>query len=178
MGVRAAMLVECGKPIEVEDVDVGAPGPGEAVVRLTASGVCHSDLTVARMSEHATPTILGHEGAGVVEAVGDHVDALRPGDRVISSFAPGCGQCWYCDHDLRRHCERTTEMWYTRRVRRHDGGPVYSFTGLGTFAEAMRVDARSVVKVETDLPDDALALIGCGVTTGVGAALNTGGQSG
>ena len=173
MSVCAAVLVACGEPLSIESLDVGSPGPGEVLVRTTASGVCHTDLTVATTPARAVPVILGHEGAGVIEAVGEQVAGLRPGDRVITTYSPSCGVCWYCQRDMGRHCDRTMEIWNVPRARRSDGTLVPSLTGLGTFAEAMRVDARSVVRVDSELPDAVLAMIGCGVTTGLGAALNT-----
>jgi S-(hydroxymethyl)glutathione dehydrogenase/alcohol dehydrogenase len=117
--------------------------------------------------------ILGHEGAGVVEAVGESVTRVKQGDRVVASFVPACGTCWYCLHDQSNLCQASGELMFVPRATRPDGSPAFSFTGLGTFAEAMTVNEASVVKIETDVTDDQLALIGCGVTTGVGAALNT-----
>jgi len=172
--MRAAVLVKPCAPLQIEELELGAPAPDEVIVRLGASGICHSDLTYATMDGVPTPTVLGHEGAGVVEAVGANVSGLAPGDRVISSFTPGCGSCWFCLRDMGRHCEQSPALWGSPRAHRLDGAPVPAMMGLGTFAEAMRVSARSVVKVESDLPDEVLALVGCGVTTGLGAALNTG----
>ena len=118
--------------------------------------------------------VLGHEGTGVVEKVGAEVTGLAVGDRVIGSFIPACGVCWFCLHDQSNLCEHTYTVMFVPRVRRADGEELMvAMTGLGTFAELMTVQQMSVVKVETDLPDEQLALIGCGVTTGVGAALNT-----
>ena len=143
------------------------------IVRITASGVCHSDLSVINGTLPAGRVVLGHEGAGVIEKVGSDVSGLAVGDRVIGSFIPACGVCWYCLHDQSNLCEHTYNVMFVPRVKRADGEEMVAMTGLGTFAELMTVQQMSVVKVETDLPDEQLALIGCGVTTGVGAALNT-----
>jgi S-(hydroxymethyl)glutathione dehydrogenase/alcohol dehydrogenase len=98
---------------------------------------------------------------------------VKPGDHVIASFVPACGVCWYCLHDQSNLCDKSGELMFAPRATRPDGSAATAFTGLGTFADQMTVDESSVVKIETDLPDEQLALIGCGVTTGVGAALNT-----
>jgi S-(hydroxymethyl)glutathione dehydrogenase/alcohol dehydrogenase len=119
------------------------------------------------------PAILGHEGTGIVEWVGAEVSGLAKGDRVIGSFIPACGECWSCNNHQSNLCESTYTVMMTPRATRDDGTLLPTMTGLGTFADQMTCQEMSLVKVETDLPDDELALIGCGVTTGVGAALNT-----
>jgi S-(hydroxymethyl)glutathione dehydrogenase / alcohol dehydrogenase len=171
--MRAAVFTEQNQPLSVEDVATLDAGPGDVIVRITASGVCHSDLSVINGTLPGGPQVLGHEGAGVVEAVGSDVTRMKVGDRVIGSFIPACGVCWYCLHDQSNLCAETYPVMFVPRVRRADGTELTTFTGLGTFAETMTVSQFSIVKVETDLPDSQLALIGCGVTTGVGAALNT-----
>ncbi len=171
--MRAAVFLEQDQPLSVEDVDPIDAGPNDVIVRITASGVCHSDLSVINGTLPAGPEILGHEGTGVVEAVGADVTRLKVGDRVIGSFIPVCGICWYCLHDQSNLCAETYPVMFVPRARRADGTELQGFTGLGTFAEMMTVSQHSLVKVESDLPDEQLALIGCGVTTGVGAALNT-----
>jgi S-(hydroxymethyl)glutathione dehydrogenase/alcohol dehydrogenase len=172
--MRAAVFVDVNRPLSIEDVTRGDPGPRDVVVRVTASGVCHSDLSVLdgtiRMRK---PAILGHEGAGVVEWTGPEVDGVAVGDRVIGSFIPSCGTCWFCLRDQSHLCEQTGTVSRQRRGARADGTALQPMTGLGTFAESMVCDQMSVVRIETDLPDEQLALIGCGVTTGVGAALDT-----
>lgn len=159
----------------VESVVLLPPGPHDVVVRVGASGVCHSDLAAAQgLLGKIGMLVLGHEGAGVVVDVGAEVSDLSVGDRVVASFRPACGRCWYCVRDLSQHCATKIPLTGNgNRVARADGSVVGTFVGLGTFSEQMTVDANSVVKVRTDLPDDQLALIGCGVTTGVGAVLNT-----
>jgi S-(hydroxymethyl)glutathione dehydrogenase/alcohol dehydrogenase len=171
--MRAAVFLERDQPLSIEDVDPIDAGPTDVIVRVTASGVCHSDLSVINGTLPAGPEILGHEGTGVVESVGRDVTRVKVGDRVIGSFIPACGVCWYCLHDQSNLCAETYPVMFVPRARRADGTELQGFTGLGTFAEMMTVSQHSVVKVETDLPDEQLALISCGVTTGVGAALNT-----
>ena len=172
--MRAAIFTENDGPLSVEDVSTIDPGPRDVVVRVLASGLCHSDLSVINGTlPMPPPCILGHEGAGIVDAVGPEVGRVKVGDRVIGSFIPACGHCWFCLHDQSNLCESTYEVMATPRAHRSDGTVLPTMTGLGTFADTMTCAEMSVVKVETDLPDDQLALIGCGVTTGVGAALNT-----
>jgi S-(hydroxymethyl)glutathione dehydrogenase / alcohol dehydrogenase len=172
--VRAAVLVEVGEPLVVEEVALGAVAEHEVRVGVDASGVCHSDLGVAR-GDAPYPlarVILGHEGTGKVLEVGGTVTLVAPGDRVIlSSFT--CGRCWYCDHDESYLCERRRDRSGLARATRSDGSPLTAFTGLGTFAEEAIVHEVSTIKIDSDLPAEQLALIGCAVTTGVGAALNT-----
>ena len=168
------MCLEQDQPLSVEEVTPLDPGPTDVIVRITASGVCHSDLSVINGTLPAGQVVLGHEGTGVVEKVGADVNRVHVGDRVIGSFIPACGVCWYCLHDQSNLCAETYSVMFVPRVRRAERrGASRRMTGLGTFAEMMTVSQHSVVKVESDLPDEQLALIGCGVTTGVGAALNT-----
>ena len=119
----------------------------------------------------------GHEGTGIVEEIGPEVRHVAVGDRVVGTFVPACGICWFCLHDQSHLCEQTYPVMFVPRARRTAadaaGEEITAFAGLGTFADFMTVSEMSVVKVETDLPDEQLALLGCGVTTGVGAALNT-----
>ena len=171
---KAAIFTEANQPLSIEDVELSPPGPRDVLVRVNASGVCHSDLTAQNGGVPIPPPcILGHEGSGTVEEVGSEVTAVKKGDRVIASFVLACGTCWYCLHDRSNLCENALGESMVPRAKRSDGSMAAGFTGLGTFAEAMVLSERSVVKVGTDLPDEQLALIGCGVTTGVGAALNT-----
>jgi S-(hydroxymethyl)glutathione dehydrogenase/alcohol dehydrogenase len=171
--MKAALCLELDQPLSVEEVTPVDPGPGDVIVRVTASGVCHSDLSVINGALPLGRVVLGHEGTGVVEKVGSDVSGFSVGDRVIGSFVPACGQCWYCLHDQSNLCQQSGPVSFAPRVRRADGEELPAMTGLGTFAELMTVSPHSIVKVESDLPDEQLALIGCGVTTGVGAALNT-----
>lgn len=171
--MRAAVFTELNQPLSVEDVSVVDPGPGEVLVRVTASGVCHSDLSVIHGVIPGGTQILGHEGTGIVEKVGPDVQGLAVGDRVIGSFVPACGKCWFCLRGESYSCAETYNVMFVPHYTRSNGEQIGGMTGLGTFAEMMVCSQFSVVKVESDLPDSVLALIGCGVTTGVGAALNT-----
>jgi S-(hydroxymethyl)glutathione dehydrogenase / alcohol dehydrogenase len=172
--MRAAVFVGQDQPMVVEELTPVAPGPRDVVVNVDASGVCHSDLSVLNGSlPLPPPCILGHEGTGIVESVGNEVTRVKPGDRVIASFTPACGVCWYCLHDQSNLCEHMGAVSVAPKATRADGTQMIAMTGLGTFSDLMTVDEASVVKVQTDLPAEQLALIGCGVTTGVGAALNT-----
>jgi S-(hydroxymethyl)glutathione dehydrogenase/alcohol dehydrogenase len=172
--MRAAVFVETGKPLVIENVEPSPPGPRDIVVELGASGVCHSDLSLKNGYVPMPPgMVLGHEGAGKVVEVGNEVTKVQPGDRVIASFIPACGQCWFCLHDQSHLCDTEFEVMMAPRGNRADGTIYAAMTGLGTFSEAMTCNDSSIVKIQSDLPDEQLALIGCGITTGVGAALNT-----
>jgi S-(hydroxymethyl)glutathione dehydrogenase/alcohol dehydrogenase len=172
--MRAAVFTETGGPLSIEDVDPAPPGPRDVVVKLGASGVCHSDLSLKNGYVGIMPgTILGHEGAGTVLEVGAEVTKVKPGDRIVASFIPACGQCWFCLHDQSHLCDTELAIMMAMRGTRSDGSQYMAMTGLGTFAEQMTCDQSSIVKIDTSVPDEQLALIGCGVTTGVGAALNT-----
>jgi S-(hydroxymethyl)glutathione dehydrogenase/alcohol dehydrogenase len=172
--VRAAVAYEVGQPLVVEEVTPLPLGPRDVRVRLSASGICHTDLTVINgLSPLPLPIVPGHEGCGVVEEVGPEVRRARAGDRVLASVSPACGSCWWCVNSLSNHCELGPTVLATPRSRLGDGRQVPAVCGCGTFAEAMVVHEASVVAVDTDLADEELALLGCGVTTGLGAALNT-----
>jgi S-(hydroxymethyl)glutathione dehydrogenase/alcohol dehydrogenase len=172
--MKAAVYVGDPKTLSIETLKPNPPGPRDVVVQIGASGVCHSDLSIMRGYVPVPPgMVLGHEGAGRVVEVGPEVSRVKKGDRVIASFVPACGGCWHCLREQTELCERENEISMQMRGTRPDGNPYFCMTGLGTFSDVMTVDEASVVRVETDLPDAQLALIGCGVTTGVGAALNT-----
>jgi len=172
--MRASVFVGVGQPLEVEDVDPLPPGPGDVVVDIGASGVCHTEAAI--LGGHLpwpAPSILGHEVAGTVVEVGSLVTRVRVGDLVISSGLPACSNCWYCVRGQSHLCENTFSRPDAPRARRADGSGVNTFASLGGFAELMTVPEASVVAVHSDLPIEQLALIGCAVTTGVGSALNT-----
>src|SRR2546428_10281924 len=172
--MKAAIYDVESTMLPLERVKLNPRGPRDVIVEVGASGVGDSDLAIMRGYVPVPPgMVLGHEGAGRVVEVGAEVARVQKGDRVIASFVPACGACWYCLREQTELCEREPEVSMQMRGSRPDGSPYFCMTGLGTFAEAMTVDEASVVKVATDLPDAQLALIGCGVTTGVGAALNT-----
>jgi NDMA-dependent alcohol dehydrogenase len=170
------------QPLEVrDDVEIESPRPGEIKLRMGASGVCHSDLSIQNGTLYGgpAPLVCGHEGAGVVEEVGDGVTDLQPGDHIVVSWVPQCGQCFFCLHGQPNLCEAgaTATMagslldGSTRLTSR--GAPLYQMAATGTFSEYAIIPAISAVKIETDIDLKVAALIGCGVLTGVGAAMNT-----
>jgi len=172
--MKAAILRDRHQPMEIrDDVAILEPGPGDVHVRLAASGVCHSDLS----SQNGTipgplPCVLGHEGAGVVVEAGSAVQGLKSGDHVIASFTPACGSCRRCLGQQPYLCEMMHASSQAMRFRAGDE-EVAGFCGLGTFAEEMVVPAASLVAIPVDIPLHVAALIGCGVTTGVGASMWT-----
>ncbi len=174
--MKAAVFREIGKPLEIEDVDIGTPGPRELLVRTAAAGVCHSDLHfVEGLYRFPTPSVLGHESAGVVEQVGEQVRYVKPGDRVITCLSVFCGHCEHCLEGRPSLCSGEE----TRRGRgepprlSQKGQPIGQFANLSSYAEQMLVHENAVVKIRDDMPLDRAAVIGCGVTTGVGAVLRT-----
>ena len=174
--MRAAVFTETGGPLSIEDLEPAPPGPRDVVVQLGASGVCHSDLSLKNGYVGIMPgTVLGHEGAGTVARGRQGGHQVKKGDHIVASFIPACGICWFCLHDQSHLCDNEFDVMMAMRGKRPDGSQYMAMTGLGTFAEAMTCNESSIVKIETDVPDEQLALIGCGVTTGVGAALNTAG---
>ena len=174
--MKAAVAYEVGRPLVLEELDVPAVGRRDVLVRLAASGICHADLTVIDgLSALPLPMVPGHEGCGTVEAVGAEVRRVKVGDRVLASVSPAFGSCWWCLNGASNHCELKGEVASTGRHHLPDGRLAPSLCGCGTFAEAMVVHEASVVPVETGLADEELALLGCGVTTGLGAVLNTAG---
>jgi Zn-dependent alcohol dehydrogenase len=181
MKVRAAVLHHYGAPLEVCDLELDDPGPGEVRVRVAAAGVCHSDLHLAdgHLGEGRHPIVLGHEGAGVVEAVGDGVDEPAAGDPVAFCFVPSCGACGPCLAGRRNLCERAaagswagTLLDGTTRLRFADGRPVQHFNFISCFAERCVVPAACAVPIPAELPLWQASLLGCGVVTAVGAVRN------
>ena len=174
--MKAAVFREVGVPLEVEDVEIDEPKAHEIVVRTGASGVCHSDLHfVEGKYATETPIVLGHEAAGTVEAVGDQVTYVKPGDHVITCLSVFCGHCERCLEGRMAICLQGDT------ARRKSDGPrlrqgdaeIRQFLNLSSYAEQMLISENAAVKVRDDMPFEQLALIGCGVTTGLGAALNT-----
>jgi S-(hydroxymethyl)glutathione dehydrogenase / alcohol dehydrogenase len=178
--MKAAVLREAGAPLVIEELEVAPPGPNEVRVKLVASGICHSDFSVAKGKlTSPLPVVLGHEGAGVVEEVGPGVTALAPGDHVVAALTPSCGKCIMCQEgrpylcaEMMKASASSTLLDGTMRLRNGDED-VHQLMALGTFAEQMVIPAGSAVKVSHNAPLDTVCLVGCGVTTGVGAAVNT-----
>lgn len=178
--MRAAILEEVGKPLQIEDVDLAPPQRGEVRVKIGATGVCHSDLSLQNGTlPWPLPSVLGHEGAGEVIEVGADVRSVVPGDRVVISWVPTCGRCFFCSRDQAHLCS----TYRTLLGRMDDGKSRLSRNGTelwhginaATFAEEAVLRENSVVKIAPDVPMDVAALIGCGVLTGVFAAINTAG---
>jgi S-(hydroxymethyl)glutathione dehydrogenase/alcohol dehydrogenase len=171
--MRAAVLSEAGAPLEVTDLDAAPIAPNDVVVRTGASGLCHSDQSLRRAPAGTLPLpiVMGHEGAGEVVEVGREVRNLRPGDRVIAAWVASCRECYWCTHGQANLCSVFKLGAARPPWRLPDGSEVHAQSGIGTMAELMTTDARSFVKVETDLPDEQLALVGCGVATGAMAAM-------
>jgi S-(hydroxymethyl)glutathione dehydrogenase/alcohol dehydrogenase len=172
--MRAAVAYEPGAALVIEDLPTPQIGPRDVLVRVAASGICHTDVTSMRRKERTDPIVPGHEACGTVEAAGADVRRVKPGDRVLASVTPACGTCWWCVNAMSNHCERGP-LRFRPRFDLPDGRRAVALCGCGSFAEAMVVDESSVVAVTTDLPDEQLALIGCGVMTGLGAAFHTAG---
>ncbi len=177
---KAAVCKGIGQPLEILDVEVAAPKAGEVRVQLGASGVCHSDLSVTNGTLlQPLPAVLGHEGAGTITDVGEGVDHLKVGDHVVISWVPQCGACYYCRHDQGELCEVGSTALITGGLLDGtprfllDGQPLLQMAASGTFSEETVVPAIGAVKIENDIPLAAAALVGCGVLTGFGAAVNT-----
>jgi S-(hydroxymethyl)glutathione dehydrogenase / alcohol dehydrogenase len=179
--IRAAVLEEFGQPLEVQELDLAEPSAGEVLVRLVACGVCHTDLSTASGADPSgyAPTVLGHEGAGVVERVGDGVSSLQPGDHVVTLFSPQCGECIHCKSPKTNLCLAIRDMQGkgylpdgTTRLSR-DGEPIRHFMGTSTFAEYTVMPEIALAKVSPDAPLEGAALFACGLSTGLGAAMNT-----
>ena len=174
--MKAAVFREVNRPMEIEEIELADPGPREVVVRTKAAGVCHSDLHFYNGTYPGqTPVVLGHESAGIVEEVGRDVTYVKPGDHVITCLSVFCG---HCEHCLTGHMSLCSSS-ETRRGRddvprlSQRGGVVHQFASLSSFAERMLVHEHAIAKIRDDMPMDRAALIGCGVTTGVGAVIHT-----
>jgi S-(hydroxymethyl)glutathione dehydrogenase / alcohol dehydrogenase len=181
MQIRAAVLETFGAPLAVQAVDLAGPGPGEALVRLLACGVCHTDLYTASGADPSgyAPCVLGHEGCGTVEQIGEGVSSVAPGDRVVTLFSPQCGECVHCRSPKTNLCLAIREQQNkgylpdgTTRLAR-DGEPVRHFMGTSTFAEATVMPEISLAKISPDAPPEMACLFACGLSTGLGAAMFT-----
>jgi len=181
MKVRAAVLEEFAKPLVVQEVELAEPGPGEVLVRLHACGVCHTDMYTASGVDPSgyAPTVLGHEGAGVVERCGEGVSLVREGDHVVTLFSPQCGECMHCVSPLTNLCLAIREqqnLGYlpdgTTRLSR-DGEPLRHFMGTSTFAEYTVMPEIALARIDPQAPLDRACLFACGLSTGLGAAMKT-----
>ncbi len=181
MKTRAAVAWGAGQNLEVEEIDLEGPKPGEVLVRIVASGVCHTDaFTLSGADpEGIFPSILGHEGAGVVEEVGAGVTSLKVGDHVIPLYTPECGNCKFCLSNKTNLCQaiRATQGKGlmpdgTSRFSKH-GKPIFHYMGTSTFSEYTVLPEISLAKINPAAPLDKVCLLGCGITTGIGAVLNT-----
>jgi S-(hydroxymethyl)glutathione dehydrogenase/alcohol dehydrogenase len=179
--IKAAVLEEFGQPLHVTDVDLTEPKAGEVLVRLEACGVCHTDMYTASGADPSgyAPTVLGHEGAGIVEKLGEGVTSLSPGDRVVTLFSPQCRQCEHCLSPKTNLCLAIREQQNkgylpdgTTRLAR-DGDPIRHFMGTSTFAQYTVMPEIALAKVSPDAQADRAALFACGLSTGLGAAINT-----
>ena len=181
MRIRAALLEQFGQPLVVQELDLAEPRPGEALVRLVACGVCHTDMYTASGVDPSgyAPTVLGHEGAGVVEAVGEDVRDLAVGDRVVTLFSPQCRECVHCLSPRTNLCIAIREQQNkgylpdgSTRLSR-DGEPIRHFMGASTFAEYAVIPEIALAKVDREAPLDRACLFACGLSTGRGAAIYT-----
>jgi len=181
MRIRAAVLEEFGAPLRVQEVDLAEPRAGEALVRLAACGVCHTDLYTASGADPSgyAPTVLGHEGAGVVERVGEGVTDVAPGDHVVTLFSPQCRECEHCRDHRTNLCLAIREqqnLGYlpdgTTRLSR-EGAPIRHFMGTSTFAEYTVMPEIALAKIDSEAPLNRACLFACGLSTGLGAAINT-----
>jgi NDMA-dependent alcohol dehydrogenase len=176
--VRAAVLREVNEPFSVEDVELAPPGPGEVELAIAAAGVCHSDWNVVTGgTANPLPAVLGHEGAGVVTALGPGVESVAEGDHVILSWLPACGRCYYCTQGRHVLCDvamadmfRGTLPGGTLRLSQN-GSPLYHYSYLSAFAERCVVPESCCVPIRPDAPLEVAALVGCAVMTGYGAAV-------
>ncbi len=176
--MKAAVLKEIPGNLEISEVSIDTPGPREVLIRTAAAGLCHSDLHFMEGKyPYMTPAVLGHESAGIVEAVGRDVSYVKPGDHVITCLSVFCGHCSYCIEGRPSLCSNK-EVECNRGPGEAprlsiDGAPAFQFLNLSSFAEQMLVHEHAIVKIREDMPLDRAALIGCGVMTGVGAVFRT-----
>ena len=181
MKSRAAVAWEAGKPLEIEEIDVQGPKEGEVLVRVVATGVCHTDAftLTGEDPEGIFPSILGHEGGAIVEEVGAGVTSVKAGDHVIPLYTPECGECSYCKSGKTNLCQaiRVTQgqglMPDGSSRFSKNGQAIYHYMGTSTFSEYTVLPEISIAKVNKEAPLDKVCLLGCGITTGIGAVLNT-----
>lgn len=175
MSEHAAILRTIGNALEVAAIELAPIAPDQVRVRIAAGGVCHSDLSQATGALPAgTPTVLGHEGAGVIEVVGSEVHHVKPGDHVVISWVAACGHCWFCRQGEVHLCRNAVPDSYAMPYATDAAGAaLFTSMGVSSFATATNCLGRAVVPIDPDIPLDIASLIGCGVATGAGAALNT-----
>lgn len=177
--MRAAVMRAVGEPLVIEDITLAAPGPFEVVVRVAAAGLCHSDVRFMEGSYPTPlPTVIGHESAGVVAATGEGVTHVVPGDHVVTCLSVFCGMCSYCSSGRPYLCgnRAATQRREGEEPRLSvDGEELHQFLNLASFAERMLIHENALVKITAAIPLDRAALLGCGVTTGLGAVINTAG---
>src|SRR5205085_2769059 len=182
MKIRAAVLDDFGAPLAVQELDLAEPNAGEVLVRLVACGVCHTDLYTASGADPSgyAPAVLGHEGAGVVERVGEGVASVAPGDHVVTLFSPQCRECIHCRDERTNLCLAIREQQNrgllpdgTSRFAYAGGEPIRHFMGTSTFAEYTVMPEIALAKVPREAPLDRACLFACGLSTGLGAAMNT-----
>lgn len=173
--MKAAVLYDFGSALELEDVDIALPTDGEVLIRIVASGVCHSDRTIQMGSQNRPlPMVLGHELAGVVLKVGDGVGHVKPGDHVVTCITAGCGVCEWCSDGAQQHCTNRHDHRAAGQVPRlgRGGKALHALGGLGGFAEEALVSGRAVTRIPDEMPLDRASLLGCAVLTGLGAVRN------
>jgi len=171
---RAVVVREQGAPSAVERIFVRTPGAGEVRVRVEAASLCHSDLSIARgVLTHRLPVVLGHEASGTIVQVGAGVEELAAGDRVVMLWNAPCGECWFCAQGEAHLCERAADRSQQPYAADESGTPIYPCLSTAAFAEETVLPARNVRRIPDDLPLDLAALLGCAVTTGVGAVRRT-----
>ncbi|MQG39095.1 MAG: Zn-dependent alcohol dehydrogenase [SAR202 cluster bacterium] len=181
MKMKAAVLHSTPSELSIEEVNIKEPAPGEVRIKIAASGLCHTDWeTMKGFQSQALPAVIGHEGAGIVESIGDGVTRLKPGDHVVCSWEPNCGHCFYCDNGQPILCEpmtkvRTKGLLYDENPRMFIGDkPVYHYSMVSSHAEYTVIPEQGAVPVREDFPLDRAALLGCAVMTGYGGAVYAG----
>ncbi len=182
MKTKGALVWELNQPWSIEEIEIGDPAKDEIKIQMEASGMCHSDLhmVTGKLPMGGVPILGGHEGAGIVTEVGPGVEGIVPGDHVVLSFIPSCGNCPSCQSGLRHLCDLGAKLMQgaaisddTFRIQAQ-GNNVYPISALGTFSPYMVVHKSSVVKIDKDIPFELACLVGCGVTTGYGSAVRVG----
>ncbi len=183
MKTKGAIIREFNQPWSIEEIEIGDPVKDEVKIQMEASGMCHSDhhLVTGDIPMFGFPVLGGHEGAGIVTEVGPGVENVKPGDHVVLSFIPSCGECPSCQAGLRNLCDLGAGLLAgvavsdgTHRIHTASGDPVFPMTLLGTFSPYMVVHKSSVVKIDESIPFEVACLVGCGVTTGYGSAVRSG----